>query len=39
MEVYTRLDRVRKIRDKDLVAITVNHDLEDVVVIFLPIKQ
>jgi hypothetical protein len=34
MEVYTRLDRVRKIRDKDLVAITVTHDLEDVVVIF-----
>jgi hypothetical protein len=34
MEVYTRLDRVRKIRDKDLVAITVTHELEDVVVIF-----
>jgi hypothetical protein len=34
MEVYTRLDRVRKIRDKDIVAITVNHELEDVVEIF-----
>lgn len=34
MEVYTRLDRIRKIRDKDLVAITVNHELEDVVEIF-----
>ena len=34
MEVYTRLDRVRKIRDKDLVAITVDHELEDVVEIF-----
>lgn len=34
MEVYTRLDRVRKIRDKDLVAVTVHHELEDVVEIF-----
>jgi hypothetical protein len=34
MEVYTRLDRVRKIRDKDLVAVTVDHELEDVVEIF-----
>ena len=34
MEVYTRLDRVRKIRDKDLVAITIDHELEDVVEIF-----
>src|ERR1039457_5434946 len=34
MEVYTRLDRVRKIRDKDIVAITVNHELEDVVEVF-----
>ncbi len=34
MEVYTRLDRVRKIRDKDLVTITVDHELEDVVEIF-----
>ena len=34
MEVYARLDRVRKIRDKDLVAVTVDHELEDVVEIF-----
>ncbi len=34
MEVYTRLDRIRKIRDKDLVAVTVDHELEDVVEIF-----
>ena len=34
MEVYTRLDRVRKIRDKDVVIITVDNDLEDVVEIF-----
>ncbi len=34
MEVYTRLDRVRKIREKDLVSITVEHELEDVVEIF-----
>jgi len=34
MEVYTRLDRVRKMRDKDIVAITVDHELEDVVEIF-----
>jgi hypothetical protein len=34
MEVYTRLDRVRKIRDKDLVAVTIDHELEDVVEIF-----
>jgi hypothetical protein len=34
MEVYARLDRVRKIREKDLVAITVEHELEDVVEIF-----
>lgn len=34
MEVYTHLDRVRKIREKDLVTITVNHELEDVVEIF-----
>lgn len=34
MEVYTRLDRVRKIRDKDIVAITIDHELEDVVEIF-----
>ncbi len=34
MEVFTRLDRVRKIREKDLVTVTVNHELEDVVEIF-----
>jgi hypothetical protein len=34
MEVYTRLDRVRKIRDKDVMSVTVNHELEDVVEIF-----
>ncbi len=34
MEVYTRLDRVRKIREKDIVTITVDHELEDVVEIF-----
>jgi hypothetical protein len=34
MEVYTRLDRVRKIRDKDMISVTVNHELEDVVEIF-----
>lgn len=34
MEVYTRLDRIRKIRDIDVVTITVGHELEDVVEIF-----
>ena len=34
MEVYTRLDRVRKIREKDIVTVTVDHELEDVVEIF-----
>jgi hypothetical protein len=34
MEVYARLDRVRKIREKDIVTITIDHDLEDVVEIF-----
>jgi hypothetical protein len=34
MEVYTRLDRVRKIREADVVLITVDNDLEDVVEIF-----
>jgi hypothetical protein len=34
MEVYTRLDRVRKIRDMYLVTVTVDHELEDVVEIF-----
>ncbi|TGT72988.1 DUF262 domain-containing protein [bacterium M00.F.Ca.ET.159.01.1.1] len=33
-EVYTRLDRLRKIRDKEVVLITVDNDLEDVVEIF-----
>jgi hypothetical protein len=34
MEVYIRLDRVRKIRDRDVVVISVDHDLEEVVEIF-----
>jgi CBS domain-containing protein len=34
MAVYTRLDRIRKIRDMDVVTITVDNDLEDVVEIF-----
>lgn len=34
MEVYTRLERIRKIRDKDIVAVTIDHELEDVVEIF-----
>lgn len=34
MEVYTKLDRVRKIRDKDVVVITIAHELEDVVEVF-----
>ena len=34
MEVYTRLEKVRKIRDKEVVAVTVDHELEDVVEIF-----
>jgi len=34
MEVFARLDRVRKIRDKDFVTITIDHELEDVVEIF-----
>jgi hypothetical protein len=34
MEVYARLDRVRMIRDKDMVAVTIDHELEDVVEIF-----
>lgn len=34
MEVYTRLDRLRKIRDKDVVTITIDQELEDVVEIF-----
>jgi hypothetical protein len=34
MEVYTRLDRIRKVRDKDVMSVTVHHELEDVVEIF-----
>jgi hypothetical protein len=34
MEVYTRLDRIRKIRDMEIVTITVDNELEDVVEIF-----
>lgn len=34
MEVYARLDGIRKIREKDIVTITVSHELEDVVEIF-----
>ena len=34
MEVYTRLDRVRKIREKEIVTVTVDHELEDIVEIF-----
>lgn len=34
MEVFTQLDRVRKIRERDLVTVTVNHELEHVVEIF-----
>src|SRR5208283_2833420 len=34
MEVYTRLDRLRKIREKDVVVSTINHELEQVVEIF-----
>ena len=34
LEVYTRLDRIRKIRDQDVVTITIDQELEDVVEIF-----
>ena len=34
MEVYTRLDRVRKVSDAEVVIITVDNELEDVVEIF-----
>lgn len=34
MEVYTRLDRIRKIREIDVVTITIDQELEDVVEIF-----
>lgn len=33
-EVYTRLDRLRKMREKDIVTVTIEHELEDVVEIF-----
>ncbi len=33
-QVYTRLDRLRKLRDKEVVLITVDNELEDVVDIF-----
>ena len=32
--MYARLDRIRKIRDKDFVTITTDQELEDVVEIF-----
>ena len=32
--MFTRLDRIRKIRDKEVVTISVDHELEDVVEIF-----
>ena len=34
MEVYARLDRIRKIRERDIVTVTISHELEDVVEIF-----
>jgi hypothetical protein len=34
MEVYTRLDRIRKMRDLDVMTITIDLELEDVVEIF-----
>src|SRR3954449_6385709 len=34
MEIYTRLDRITKIREEELIAISVQNDLEDVVEIF-----
>lgn len=34
MEVYTRLERVQRIRDREIVAVNVSHDLEQVVDIF-----
>jgi len=39
MEVYTRLDRVRKIRDKDIAMITIDQELEDVVEIFARLNR
>lgn len=32
--VYAKLDRVRKIREMDIISVTVDHELEDVVEIF-----
>ena len=34
MEVYTRLDRIRKIREKDVVTVAIDQELEDAVEIF-----
>ena len=34
MEVYTRLDRIRKIREQDVVTVAIDQELEDVVEIF-----
>jgi len=34
MEIYSRLARVQRIRDRDIVTISVSHDLEEVVDIF-----
>jgi hypothetical protein len=34
MEVYTRLERIRQMRDQDIVTVTIEHELEDVVEIF-----
>lgn len=34
MEVYTRLDRIRKIREKEIVKLTIEQELEDIVEIF-----
>lgn len=34
MEIYTRLERVQRIRDREIVAVNISHDLEEVVDIF-----
>jgi hypothetical protein len=34
MEVYSRLDRVRRLREREMVKVTIDHELEDVVEIF-----
>lgn len=34
MEIYTRLERLQRIRDREIVAVNVSHDLEEVVDIF-----